>query len=422
MGYTDSFIRFGVAMGIGFLIGLQREYAFRDSNRELVAGERTFALMGLVGALAAFSAEALNLPAVFVGIFVVVGLVTAVSYFIDAWRGFIGLTTEITILIVVILGALCYWGHLTLAVALGIATAVLLSLKIETDRLVQALTREDIVSALKLAVISAIILPVLPNQPIGPPPLDVFNPFKIWLMVVFISAINFLGYVLIKIIGPEQGIGLTGLLGGMVSSTSVTLSLSERSRRDTWLGSSFALAIIVAWTVMFARVIIYVGILSRPLLAEIWLPLAVSGLLGIAYTWILARSHRAAAQEREKMEFSNPLDLWAAIKFGLIYALILVVARSAQLYFGNPGILVSSILAGLADVDAITLSLTELTKRNEIGLDIAGLAVVLATMSNTVVKGGIVIFTGHPNLRKAILPGFLLILAAGIILAVITFA
>lgn len=422
MEYTDLFIRFGVSMGIGFLIGLQREYAFRDSNRELVAGERTFALMGLVGALAAFSAEVLNLPAVFVGIFVVVGLVTAVSYFVDAWRGFIGLTTEITILIVVILGALCYWGHLTLAVALGIATAVLLSLKIETDRLVQALTREDIVSALKLAVISAIILPVLPNQPIGPPPLDVFNPFKIWLMVVFISAINFLGYVLIKIIGPEQGIGLTGLLGGMVSSTSVTLSLSERSRRDTWLGSSFALAIIVAWTVMFARVIIYVGILSRPLLAEIWLPLAVSGLLGIAYTWILARSHRAAAQEREKMEFSNPLDLWAAIKFGLIYALILVVARSAQLYFGNPGILVSSILAGLADVDAITLSLTELTKRNEIGLDIAGLAVVLATMSNTVVKGGIVIFTGHPNLRKAILPGFLLILAAGIILAVITFA
>jgi uncharacterized membrane protein (DUF4010 family) len=122
------------------------------------------------------------------------------------------------------------------------------------------------------------------------------------------------------------------------------------------------------------------------------------------------------------MEFSNPLDLWAAIKFGLIYAVILVVARSAQLYFGNTGILVSSILAGLADVDAITLSLTELSNRSEISLEIAGLAVVLATMSNTVVKGSIVIFTGHPSLRKAILPGFLLILAAGIILAVITFA
>lgn len=422
MNFTHLFIRFGVAMGIGFLIGLQREYAFRESKRELVAGERTFALMGLVGALAAFSAEVLDYPAAFVGIILLVGLITAASYLIDAWRGYVGLTTEITILVVVILGALSYWGHLTLAVALGIATAVLLSLKLETDRLVQALTREDIFSALKLAVISAIILPVLPNQAIGPPPFDVLNPFKIWLIVVFISAINFLGYVLIKIIGPEQGIGLTGLLGGMVSSTSVTLSLSERSRRDAWLARSFSLAIIIAWTVMFARVIIYVGILSWPLLAEIWLPLAAAGLLGLGYTWILSRSKNIPAESKEKMEFSNPLDLWAAIKFGLIYAVILLVARSAQLYWGDTGILLSSVLAGLADVDAITLSLTELTQSNEIGLEIAGLAVVLAAMSNTAVKGGIVLMTGHPNLRKAILPGLFIILAAAIILAILTFA
>ncbi len=421
MNFTHLFIRFGVAMGIGFLIGLQREYAFRESKRELVAGERTFALMGLVGALAAFSAEVLDYPAAFVGIILLVGLITAASYLIDAWRGYVGLTTEITILVVVILGALCYWGHLTLAVALGIVTAVLLSLKLETDRLVQALTREDIVSALKLAVISAIILPVLPNQAIGPPPFDVLNPFKIWLIVVFISAINFLGYVLIKIIGPEQGIGLTGFLGGMVSSTSVTLSLSERSRRDAWLARPFSLAIIIAWTVMFARVIIYVGILSRPLLAEIWLPLAAAGLLGLGYTWILSRSQKVSSESKEKMEFSNPLDLWAAIKFGMIYAVILLVARSAQIFFGDTGILISSVLAGLADVDAITLSLTELTRSNEIGLEIAGLAVVLAAMSNTAVKGGIVLMTGHQNLRKAILPGLFIILTAAIILAVLTF-
>lgn len=421
MNYTHLFLRFGVAMGIGFLIGLQREYAFRESKRELVAGERTFALMGLVGALAAFSAEVLNYQAAFVGIILLVGLITAASYFIDAWRGHVGLTTEITILVVVILGALCYWGHLTLAVALGIATAILLSMKLETDRLVQALTRGDIVSALKLAVISAIILPVLPNEAIGPPPLDVFNPFKIWLIVVFISAINFLGYVLIKIIGPEQGIGLTGLLGGMVSSTSVTLSLSERSRRDTWLARPLSLAIMIAWTVMFARVIVYVGILSRTLLAEIWLPLAAAGLLGLGYTWVLSISQKVSSESKGKMEFSNPLDLWAAIKFGMIYAVILLVARSAQLYFGNTGILVSSILAGLADVDAITLSLTELSGRNEIGVEIAGLAVVLATMSNTAVKGGIVMFTGHPSLRKAILPGFLLVLAAATLIAIFTF-
>lgn len=422
MEFQHLFIRFGVAMGIGFLIGLQREYAFRDSKRKLVAGERTLALMGLLGALSAFSAEVLDYPVAFVGTLLLIGFVSAVSFIIDAWRGVVGLTTEISMIIVMILGAMSYWGHLTLAVAIGIATAVLLSLKIETDRLVQALTREDIVSALKLAVISAIVLPVLPNQPIGPPPLDVFNPFKIWLIVVLISAINFLGYVLIKIIGTEQGIGLTGLLGGMVSSTSVTLSLTERSRRETWLAGSYSLAIIVAWTVMFARVLIYAGILSRPLLGKIWLPLSIAGFLGLVYTWMLTRKQQPSSDDKEKMEFSNPLDLWAAIKFGLIYAVILVVARSAQLYFGNTGILVSSILAGLANVDAITLSLAELTNRSEIGLEIAGLAVVLATMANTVIKGSIVIFTGHPGLRKAIMPGFLLILAAGIILAMITFA
>jgi uncharacterized membrane protein (DUF4010 family) len=425
MEFTHLFIRFGSAMGIGFLIGLQREYAFRDSKRELVAGERTFALMGLVGALAAFSAEVLNYPAAFVGIIMLVGLVVAVSYFTGAQRGFMGLTTEITILIVVILGALCYWGHLTLAVALGIATAVLLSLKLETDRLVQALTREDIVSALKLAVISAIILPILPNQPLGPPPFDVFNPFKIWLFVVFISAINFVGYVLIKIIGPEQGISLTGLLGGMVSSTSTTLILSERSRRDTGLARSLSLAIIISWAVMFARLIIYVGILSPPLLAEIWLPLAVAGSLGLGYagyTWFRSRSQDPSTQEKEGMEFSNPLNLWTAIQFGVIYAVILVVARSAQIYFGDTGILVSSFIAGFANVDAITLSLTELTKNNEVSLNIAGLSVVLAAMSNTAVKGAIVLISGHPTLRKTILPGFLIILASGILVAALTFA
>ncbi len=421
MEFTHLFIRFGVAIGIGFLIGLQREYAFRDSKREPVAGERTFALMGLVGALAAFSAEILNYPAAFVVIILIIGLLTSVSYFVGAWRGFVGLTTDVSIVIVVILGGLCYWGHLTLAVALGIATAVLLSVKFETDRLVQALTREDIVSALKLAVISAIILPVLPNMSILSPPFDVLNPFKIWLMVVYISAINFLGYILVKVIGPQQGIGLTGLLGGLVSSTSVTISLSERSRRDSWLSSSYSLAIIVAWSVMFIRAIVYVGILSQALLARIWLPLTAAGMIGLSYAWLITRSQPKISNEKEKMEFPNPLNLSTAIRFGVVYTIILVIARSAQLYFGDPGILISSAVAGLANSDAITLSLTELAKKNEVGFNIAGLAIVLATMSNTLVKGVIVLSIGHTNLRKVVLPGFLLILAAGIIVAIMSF-
>ena len=408
MDQANLFLRFGVAIGIGFMIGLQREYAFREKRHELVAGERTLALVGLSGFLAALLTDLLESALAFFGIILLVGLIVAIAYFIDAWRGHVGLTTEFTILLVALLGALCYWDHLTLAVAISIAIAVLLSLKLETDRLVSALTREDIFATLQLAVISAIILPVLPNESLWPPPFDVLNPFKIWLMVVFISAINFVGYISIKIIGPQQGIGLTGLLGGMVSSTAVTLSFSERSHREPGLSKPFTLAIMVAWTVMFARVLVEVGVLNIPLLIMVWPPLVAAAAIGLAYCSFLYLSQRAA--EKGELEFSNPFDLATAIKFSLLYAVVLLVARTAQLYFGDAGVIISSILSGLADVDAVTLTLAELSKTEALDLEIAALSIVLAAMSNTAIKGSMVLLGGVPALRKAIFPGFLLML------------
>lgn len=254
MENIDLFLRFGAAIAIGFLIGLQREYAHGGPNRDLIAGERTFALFSLAGAMAAMIADELSSALAFFGIVLLLGLFAAVAYFMDARGGKVGLTTEVAIVIAVGIGAMCYWGYLTFAIAVGIATTVLLSIKLETDQLARALTREDVLAALQMAVISAIILPILPNETFLPPPFDVLNPFKIWLMVVFISGISFLGYVAIKIVGPEQGIGITGLLGGMVSSTAVTLSFSERSNREPDLSKPFVLAITIAWTVMFAQI------------------------------------------------------------------------------------------------------------------------------------------------------------------------
>jgi len=412
MAQGDLFLRFGVAIGLGFVIGLQREYAKGAEGREVAAGERTFALIGLSGCMGAMAAELLESSLAFIGVLIVLGIFTAIAYSAQAWRGQVGLTTEITILVTAMIGALCYWGYLTLAVAIGITTTVLLSLKLETDRLVRALTREDITAALQFAVISAVILPVLPNESLWGPPFDVINPFKIWLMVVFISGISFLGYVLIKIVGPHQGIGLTGFLGGLVSSTAVTLSFSERSQREAGLAKPFALAVLIAWTMMFPRVLVEVGVLHLPLLGLVWVPIAVSGLLGLAYSTYLFFSQRAA--EKGEVEFSNPFDLGAAIKFGLLYGVILLLARTAQLYFGETGVLFSSVLSGLADVDAITLSVAELSRNGGLALDTASRAVVLASMANTAVKGGIVLVSGTTALRKAIWPGLALMLAAGI--------
>jgi len=409
---TALFYRFGVALAIGFLIGLQREYAHRGSE-DIFAGERTLALMGLVGCTAAMLADVLGSPWPFVGILFLMGALIAVAYFVAAWRGVVGLTTEVAALLTVLAGALCYWNYLALAVAIGVATTVLLSLKLETDTFVRRITREDVVATLKFAVITAIVLPILPDQTFGPPPLDVLNPYKIWLMVVFISGISFLGYVLVKVVGSRQGIGLTGLLGGMVSSTAVTLSFAQRSQREAELARPFALAITVAWTVMFSRVLVEVAALNGALLRVLWLPMAASAAAGLAYCIYLYLSQRT--DEEAEVNFSNPFELGPAVKFGLLYAVILLVSKAAQMYLGNTGVYLSSILAGLADVDAITLSMAELSRAPG-GLDLitAQRAIVLAAMSNTVVKGGIVLTSGSPTLRRALWPGFVLMLVVGI--------
>jgi uncharacterized membrane protein (DUF4010 family) len=413
MELSELFMRFGVATAIGFIVGLQREFAHKGKGEEIFAGERTLALMGIVGCTAAFVADILDSPTAFFAIIILLGVFVSAGYFVSAWRGSMGLTTEVAALIVTLTGAIVYWGHLEVAVAIGVATTVLLSIKLETDTLIQRITREDIDATLKFAVISAIILPILPNRGFGAPPFDVLNPYRIWLMVVFISGISFLGYILIKAVGTKVGIGLTGFLGGLASSTAVTISFSERSQRENALAKPFALAITVAWTMMFSRVLIEVAALNRPLFGIVWIPLVAAGIVGLSYCVYLYFSQKSV--EEGEVALSNPFEIGPAVKFGLLYALILLVSRTAQLYLGDIGIYASSVLSGLADVDAITLSMAQLSSTtNGLAISTAAQAIVLAAMSNTVVKGGIVLASGSRALRKALLPGFILMLATGL--------
>ncbi len=409
---VDLFLRFGAALAIGFLIGLQREFAHSNNEGELTAGERTFALVSLSGCLAAMIADLLGSPAILIALIVVVGVVTAISYFTDAWlRRWVGITSEISLLIAVLIGVLCYHGQLALAAALGISVTVVLSLKLQTDQFVRALTRQEVYAALQLAVISVIVLPLLPNQSMAAPPFDVLNPFKAWLMVVFISGINFVGYILTRVAGP-QGIGLTGFLGGLVSSTAVTLSFSERSKREPDLARPFAFAIITAWTVMFARVLVEVSVLNPALLKEVWLPITLAGAAGLLYgVFLFFKQHPS---DKSDLELTNPLDLKSAIRFGLFFILILLISRTAQFYFGDAGILISSLVSGLADVDAITLSVSELSRVGSLGLNTAKQAIVVATVANTIAKGGLVLASGDARLRKALLPGLALILVTAV--------
>lgn len=416
MDHADLFYRFGAALAMGALIGLEREHSHNKGRDELFAGARTFPLIALLGCLAALISAELDSAGSFVAALSIMGLLLAAVYFTSARRGHTGLTTEVAALLTLLVGALCYWEYLALAAALTVVITVLLSLKPEFHTLAQNITQEDIYATLKFAFISAIILPVLPDRTFGP--LDVLNPYQIWMMVVFISGISFLGYLLIKIVGPRQGIGLTGLLGGIASSTATTLSFSQQSHQERDLARPFAMAIIIAWVAMFVRLLVVVGALNLALLRLLWVPAVASAVAGAAYCVFLYLSQRT--EETSDIRYSNPFQLGPALTFGLLYAVMLVIAKAARVYLGETGLYLSSVVAGLTDVDAIALSIIDLANTADgLELSTASRAIILAALSNTAAKGGIVLTTGTPELRRALWPGFLLMIVTGLSVAFI---
>ncbi len=400
----NIFLKFGVALALGFLVGIQREYARSNNDDEIVAGIRTFALIGLLGCAASMAADELNSALAFVAVFVIAGLFVCISYFIHAWKGKTGLTTEFAILITLLAGVLVYFDYFALAIAIVVAVTGVLSLKIEMHKFVRGLSREDIMATLKFAVITAIVLPVLPNQNFGPDPFNIFNPFKIWMLVVLISGISFVGYILIKIIGTHRGIGLVGILGGLASSTAVTLTMTQRSRSTPELSRSFAQAILLSWTVMFVRLFIVVSAVNPNLMSELWLPILGGTLAGILYCLFLFLKDRTM-NENESISFVNPFELGPAIKFGLLFSIILLVSKAAQIYLGDAGLYLAGLISGLADVDAISLSVAEMSMGNSLALDSAANAIIIASVSNTLLKGAVASISGSKELRPAIIPG-----------------
>jgi uncharacterized membrane protein (DUF4010 family) len=410
---SSYFLRFGVSLIIGILVGFQRQTVQEDPDYEYAAGVRTFGLVGLLGCSAGLICEILSSPWPLVAAILIIGTFLSINYYIEASSRSTGLTTNTAVILTFLAGTLAFWNHLPLAIALGVITTLILSVKKEMHGFARKVTRADIFASLKFAVITAIVLPILPNKNYGIPPIEIFNPFKIWLLVILISGISLVGYILVKVVGARRGIGITGLMGGLASSTALTLSFTQRSRQADKLSKSLAMAIIIAWTVMFGRVVIEVGVLNIQLARQITIPMAFPVVVGLGYCIFLYRSQRD--KDDSVVKLSNPFELGPAIKFGLIFTVILAVSRLAQVYFGDAGIYFSGFFSGLADADAIALSLADLSRgASRVPADTAARAILISALSNTLAKGGIVIFAGAAPLRRAILPGFLLMLVAGI--------
>ncbi|MGB7946890.1 MAG: MgtC/SapB family protein [Candidatus Binatia bacterium] len=408
----DLALRFGAALGLGLLLGLERE---RKRDAELLfGGVRTFALIALLGAVGAFMERELYQGWFVLVAFVAVGALVVVSYAMTAARGEVGITTEVTALLAFIVGALCGWNHIDVAAVATVVCLLLLTLKDYLHRLARRVELSDVEATLTFAVISVIILPLLPNETFGPPPLDVINPYKIWLMVVLIAGLNFLGYLLVKVLGNEHGLVVAGLLGGLVSSTAVTLSFSQRSRQEPAMSSAFVLAIVVAWTIMFLRVVVIVGMVNFSLAGDLALTLGLMTAAGVLVSLELWRRSRIHGKGMVTAG-TNPFELGEAIKFGLLFGVVTVAAKAAEVYLGETGLYIAGAVAGLTDVDAISLSMANLAAGEQESLKVAGRTILIAVVSNTLTKAGMAVFFGAPALRRTLLLATVPLLIAAVL-------
>lgn len=407
--------KIAITLLLGLLIGLEREHS-RSSKWKSFAGIRTFPIMALFGFLAALISE-LTFFWVYVSLFIgYTSLITA-SYIFSAKEGKIGGTTEVASLVVFVLGSMVFWDQIILASGIAVIITFLLSMKLQLHTLVGKIQEEDIYATLKLALITVIILPLLPDETYGP--YDVLNPRLIWYMVIFIAGISFLGFVLIKFIGPEKGIPVTGLMGGMVSSTAVALSFSKRSRDLTYFSVNFATAIILASTLMYPRVFIEVLVVNPVLLNKLWLPLLIFTIIGTSLSYILWQNVTRRSRT-ETIEVKNPFEIKSALIFGLLFGVILFVSKAGQIYLGDGGTYVISFFAGITSVDAITLSIANLSI-NQITHDVASSSIIIALIANTIFKLVITLIFGFKDLKKYTLIGLGTLTVASIIYFIISF-
>lgn len=411
--------RFAAALLIGALVGLEREFVQQRSGEQEFGGIRTFSLMSLLGAVGAYLTRDFGIV-VFVGAYLGLILLLWASNLSTAMRGIEeGITSEIAALLVPLFGAMVIWDYAAVAGAMGVLTALILALKPTLHNLARRMSPADLRATLEFALISAVILPLLPNKGFGP--FGVLNPFQIWLLVVFVSGIGFFGYVLMKILGTEQGIGITGLLGGLVSSTATTLSFAGRSKVNESLSKMLARGILLASSVMFPRVLVEVAVVNSALLPRVILPIGAMFLASVLVFFFLWRGKRDDEKEEPgKVDLSNPLRLQTAVTFGLVFAVVLVAVRAANEYFGSAGVYVASLLTGITDVDSITLSVSELALSGALDPRVASIAIIIASLVNTTTKGVMALTLGSIQLRNTIVRAFGIVIVVGLVVAGIT--
>lgn len=398
----ELIVRLLIALGAGFLIGLEREHAALTQKLNSFAGIRSFIFVALMGFSGMMMSVILD-PWIFIGLLLSVLVLIGISYWATAAAGDLGTTTELSLLLSYIIGGLTFLGFIEISLMITVVVVVLLSAKFKLQDTIGKITSEELYDFIRFAVLVLLVFPFLPDEELGP--FDVLNPREIGWVVILTSGLGLVGYILMRLLGSGKGILLSGIVGGLVSSTAVTWVFAKKSKESPLISLHCAVAILAASSIMIIRVLIWAFIFNNQLFNRLVFPIAFVFIVALGVAVAFYYKQRQSESIETDMGKSKPLDLQGALFFGLVYTVILLVVSYANEYLGEKGMLLSSAIAGLSDIDAITISVSKIAGES-LSLSIASNAVLIATVSNTIVKLGIGMSAGSLELRKHLFIGY----------------
>lgn len=382
----QTFYYLSVALAIGLLIGTERGWEERHAEEGArVAGLRTYGLIGLAGGASALLAKHLGALVLGLALVALGALVTSVYVVSLKREQDAGITSFVAMLLTFLYGALATMGEVSAATAAAVVTTLLLGAKPYLHHWLSGLNGQELRAGIQLLLISVVVLPLLPNQGYGP--WQALNPYAIWWMVVLIATISFAGYVAVRIAGTSRGILLTGLLGGLASSTVLTLHFSRMARAGETSPSLLAIGILLACGTMLPRMLLVAGVVSPDLARVSLLPAGVMALCTLLPVILYWRSH-AAENAATSSPLKNPLELGTAFAFGFMLALVMLFGTALNVWFGTAGVLALAAASGITDVDAITLSLARLSE-HQLAVSVASLGMVIAAATNSLAKAAL---------------------------------
>ena len=404
------------ALAIGLIIGLERGWHDRElPEGSRVAGLRTFTLTGLLGGVLGHLQPNFG-PWPLVAAVLGLSLLLTVSYARTAKLfGNLSAITTVAMLLTLVLGAYASHGNITLALTAAVIVAVFLNLKPTLHSWLRLIEHRELTASLQLLVFSVVILPYLPNTGLGP--FAALNPYQLWWAVILIAGLSLAGHFAMRLTGSERGILWTGLLGGLASSTATTLGLARYARQHPVMVSAAVCGTLAACGIMFFRMAILIGILEPALLSTLGSALIIAGILLLGMALWRQRRITSVENNDRTTEAMAPFDLGTALGFAAFLAVMAVLVPVAKQWLGTSGIFVLSTISGLADVDAILVSLARLHKNGDLTTEVAAIAIGLATLSSMLSKATIAWMTGGAQFGRAIIIGYAIaIIGAGITL------